>query len=204
MIKIKEVVIVEGRYDKIKLSGVIDGIIIETGGFGIFNDKDKQRLIRGLAEKKGILILTDSDNAGFKIRNFLSGIVKPELIKHAYIPDIQGKEKRKEKPSKEGKLGVEGIDDEMLVNVLKKAGISTEQTSCDKKRVITKQDFYNDGLYGGENSSILRSKLIKALDLPAHLTSNKLLDIINTFLTYEDYCTYMAKIKSEMDFKLYT
>ena len=119
MIKIKEAVIVEGKYDKIRLSNFIDGLIITTDGFGIFKDKEKQRLIKHLADTRGILILTDSDGAGFVIRNFLKGAVSPDKIKHAYIPDILGKEKRKDKPSKEGKLGVEGISDEIIMKITK-------------------------------------------------------------------------------------
>ena len=140
MIKIDRVVIVEGRYDKIKLSSVIDGIIIETDGFGIFNNKEKQKLIRKLAETKGLLILTDSDSAGFKIRSFIRGIVPAEQIKHAYIPDIFGKEKRKTEPSKEGKLGVEGVNIQIIMDALEKAGVLCEESEKTERREITKLD----------------------------------------------------------------
>ena len=158
MIKIDRVVIVEGRYDKIKLSSVIDGIIIETDGFGIFNNKEKQKLIRKLAETKGLLILTDSDSAGFKIRSFIRGIVPAEYIKHAYIPDIFGKEKRKTEPSKEGKLGVEGVKVPVIIEALEKAGVLCEKTKKSERREITKLDLYEDGLSGKENSDALRPK----------------------------------------------
>lgn len=196
MIKIDRAVIVEGRYDKIKLSSVIDGIIIETDGFGIFNDKEKQRLIRRLAEAKGLLILTDSDSAGFKIRSFIRGIVPSEQIKHAYIPDIFGKEKRKAEPSKEGKLGVEGLNIQVIIDALEKAGVLCEETEKTERREITKLDLFEDGLSGKPDSDALRKKLLKALDLPERLTSNALVQILNTFLTFEEYKTAIEEVKS--------
>ena len=196
MIKIDRAVIVEGRYDKIKLASILDAVIIETEGFGIFNNKEKQRLIRRLADTKGILILTDSDSAGFKIRSFIKGIVPAEKIKHAYIPDIFGKEKRKTEPSKEGKLGVEGIKKELILEVLEKAGIFCEETEIEEKREITKLDLYEDGLSGRENSDELRKKLLSHLDLPERLTSNALVQILNTFLTYEEYKKAIEEIKN--------
>lgn len=196
MIKIDRVVIVEGRYDKIKLSSVIDGIIIETDGFGIFNNKEKQRLIRRLAETKGLLILTDSDSAGFKIRSFIRGIVPAEYIKHAYIPDIFGKEKRKTEPSKEGKLGVEGVKIQVIIDALEKAGVLCEETEKTERREITKLDLYEDGLSGKPESDALRKKLLKHLDLPERLTSNALVQILNTFLTFEEYKKAIEEIKN--------
>ncbi len=187
MIKISRAVIVEGRYDKIKLSSVLDAVIIETDGFGIFNNKEKQKLIRRLAETKGLLVLTDSDSAGFKIRSFIRGIAPAEQIKHAYIPDILGKEKRKTEFSKEGKLGVEGVDTEIILSALHKAGVLCEETTESTRREITKLDLFEDGLSGGENSDDLRKKLLKHLDLPERLTSNALVQILNTFLTFEEY-----------------
>ena len=195
MIKIDRAIIVEGRYDKIKLSSIIDGVIIETEGFGIFNNKEKQKLIRRLAEAKGLLILTDSDSAGFKIRSFIRGIVPNEFIKHAYIPDIFGKEKRKTEFSKEGKLGVEGVRPEVIVEALQKAGVLYEEVSTEERREITKLDLYEDGLSGRENSDALRKKLLKHLDLPERLTSNALVQILNTFLTYEEYKKAVEEIK---------
>lgn len=194
MIKIDRVVIVEGRYDKIKLSSVIDGIIIETDGFGIFNNKEKQKLIRKLAETKGLLILTDSDSAGFKIRAFIRGIVPAEYIKHAYIPDIFGKEKRKTEPSKEGKLGVEGVKVPVIIEALEKAGVLCEKTEKSERREITKLDLYEDGLSGKPDSDALRKKLLKHLDLPERLTSNALVQVLNTFLTFEEYKTAIEEI----------
>lgn len=196
MIKIDRVVIVEGRYDKIKLSSLIDGIIIETEGFGIFNNKEKQGLIRRLAETKGLLILTDSDSAGFKIRSFIRGMVPAEQIKHAYIPDIFGKEKRKAEPSKEGKLGVEGIRPEIIIEALEKAGVLCEEVDNTPRKEITKLDLYEDGLSGRPDSDALREKLLKHLDLPERLTSNALVQILNTFLTYEEYKNAVREIKN--------
>ena len=196
MIKIDRAVIVEGRYDKIKLASILDAVIIETEGFGIFNNKEKQRLIRRLADTKGILILTDSDSAGFKIRSFIKGIVPAEKIKHAYIPDIFGKEKRKTEPSKEGKLGVEGVKKELILEALEKAGVFCEETEIEEKREITKLDLYEDGLSGRENSDELRKKLLSHLSLPERLTSNALVQILNTFLTYDEYKKAIEEIKN--------
>lgn len=196
MIKIDRAVIVEGRYDKIKLSSILDAVIIETEGFGIFNNKEKQKLIRKLADTKGILILTDSDSAGFKIRSFIKSIVPAEKIKHAYIPDIFGKEKRKTEPSKEGKLGVEGVKKELIIDALQKAGVFCEETEEQNKREITKLDLYEDGLSGRTDSDALRKKLLLHLDLPERLTSNALVQILNTFLTYDEYKKAVEEIKN--------
>lgn len=194
MIKIDRAVIVEGRYDKIKLSSVLDAVIIETEGFGIFNDKEKQRLIRRLAETKGLLILTDSDSAGFKIRSFIRGMVPAEQIKHAYIPDIFGKEKRKTEASKEGKLGVEGVNISIILDSLEKAGVFCEETDDTPRKEITKLDLYEDGLSGKPDSDAMRKKLLKHLDLPERLTSNALVQILNTFLTYDEYKNAIKEI----------
>lgn len=187
MIKIDKVIIVEGRYDKIKLSSMIDGIIIETEGFGIFKDKDKQKLIRKLAETKGIAILTDSDSAGFVIRNFITSIVPKEYITNVYIPDIYGKEKRKDSPSKEGKLGVEGISAEILKEAFKKAGIGVSQSETNERKKITLNDFFDDGLTGDTQSKKKRTDLLKKLDLPERMSTKAMLDILNTFITYDEY-----------------
>ncbi len=187
MIKIDKVIIVEGRYDKIKLSSMIDGIIIETEGFGIFKDKDKQKLIRKLAETKGIAILTDSDSAGFVIRNFITSIVPKEYITNVYIPDIYGKEKRKDSPSKEGKLGVEGISAEILKEAFKKAGIGVSQSETNERKKITLNDFFDDGLTGDTKSKRKRTDLLKKLDLPERMSTKAMLDILNTFITYDEY-----------------
>lgn len=147
MIKLKEAVIVEGKYDKIKLSSLVDGLIITTDGFGIFKDREKRELIKTLAKKRGIIILTDSDSAGFLIRSHIKGFVSEGEIKNVFIPDVFGKEKRKSAPSKEGKLGVEGMDRELLENALKKAGIVEEKTNPNAKKVL-KSDLFEDGISG--------------------------------------------------------
>ncbi len=196
MIKISRVVIVEGRYDKIKLSSILDAVIIETEGFGIFNNKEKQKLIRRLAETKGLLVLTDSDSAGFKIRSFIRGMVPSEQIKHAYIPDILGKEKRKTEPSKEGKLGVEGVDSKIILEALEKAGVLCEETDCLQRKEITKLDLFEDGLSGTKDSNALRKRLLKHLDLPERLTSNALIQVLNTFLTFDEYKAAIEAIKN--------
>lgn len=195
MIKTDRIVIVEGKYDKIRLSSVIDAVIIETDGFGVFNDKEKQQMIRTLAVKKGLLILTDSDAAGFKIRSYISGIVPPETVKHAYIPDILGKEKRKSSPSKEGKIGVEGISQIVLITALRQAGILYEETE-EIERKITKTDFYEDGISGKAQSKSMRLALTKKLGLPSRLSANGLLQIINAFMTFDEYKNTVEEIKN--------
>ncbi len=195
MLKINEAIIVEGKYDKIKLQNVVDALIIETDGFGIFKDKEKQKLIRKLAREKGILILTDSDSAGFVIRSFLSGIVPPEQIKNVYIPDVFGKEKRKATASKEGKLGVEGMKKEVLLEAFEKAGIvcTPSEEPREPRREVTHTDLFEDGLSGGANSADKRKKLLKILDLPERMSTNAMLKMINTFLDYEDYKAAVRK-----------
>ncbi len=197
MIKLNEAVIVEGKYDKIKLSGILDTVIIETDGFAIFKDKEKQRLIRFLAEKRGIIILTDSDSAGFKIRSFIKGITKSENVKNVYIPDIYGKEKRKAEASKEGKLGVEGMKTEIILDALEKAGVLYSENNKKQGREITHTDFFEDGISGGENSSEIRKNLAKELGLPEKISSSSLLKIINSYMTYDEYKKAVENIKSD-------
>jgi ribonuclease M5 len=187
MIKIKEAVIVEGKYDKIKLSGILDTVIIETDGFAIFKDKEKQKLIRFLSEKRGIIIMTDSDSAGFKIRNFINGITKSNNIKNVYMPDIYGKEKRKTESSKEGKLGVEGMKIDVIISALNKAGVLCSENEKTNGKEITHTDFFEDGVSGGENSSEIRKMLAKELELPERISSSSLLKIINSYMTYDEY-----------------
>jgi len=177
MIKINEAVIVEGKYDKIKLSSVIDAVIIVTDGFRIFKDKEKLELIRYYAENTGIIILTDSDSAGRKIRGYIKGAVKNGRVINVYIPDIFGKEKRKEKPSAEGKLGVEGVDKDILVSAFQKAGINSDETS--RKSYISKSVLYELGLSGSKNSSIMREKLQKKLGLPSLMSASALAEILS-------------------------
>ena len=182
MHKISEVIVVEGRYDKNTLSQVVDAVIIETSGFGVFNNKEKQQLLRTLAEKRGMIAFTDSDGAGFVIRNFIKGCVDPKYLKHAYIPDIYGKERRKAKASKEGKLGVEGMKPEVLLSVLERAGatfLDGEGESASLKDPITKADLFALGLTGGPDSAAKRQALLRKLDLPEHLTANGMLEALN-------------------------
>ena len=196
MIKINQAVIVEGKYDKIKLSGIIDAPIIQTDGFGIFKDKELQRLIRMLAEKRGILVLTDSDSAGFKIRSFIGSTVDKKYIKNAYIPDIFGKEKRKTEPSKEGKLGVEGVSEEVIMQALANAGVLYEN-SAEPERPITKLDLYEFGFTGGENSSEKRAALLKYYALPSRLTANALVTVLNCITTYDRFIQDVAEMEKE-------
>lgn len=198
MIKIKQAVIVEGKYDKIKLSSILDAVIVETDGFKVFRDKEKQKLIRKLAETCGILIITDSDSAGFKIRSFICGTVNNESVYHAYIPDIAGKEKRKTVLSKEGKIGVEGVSTSVIIASLNKAGIDFEQTKEHGRR-ITLNDFYEDGISGGKNSRKLKTALLKHIDLPARVSTNSLLKIINLFMSYDQYKSAVVASRSGKD-----
>lgn len=196
MLKTDKIIIVEGRYDKIKLSSIIDAVIIETEGFGIFKDKQKQKMLRKLSESKQIVILTDSDSAGFVIRNFISGFIPKDRIINAYIPDVYGREKRKQNYSKEGKLGVEGIDADIIRSSLEKAGV-TISVETEKSKPVTKQDLYIDGLSGGENSALKRAALLKYLDLPERMTVNAMLEIMNSFMTYDDYKNALSECEKE-------
>ncbi len=198
MIKIKQAVIVEGTYDKIKLSGIIDAPIIQTDGFGIFKDKELQKMIRILAEKRGILVLTDSDSAGFKIRSFIGSTVDPKHVKNAYIPDIFGKEKRKTEPSKEGKLGVEGVSEEVIMQALANAGVLCEKAE-EPERPITKTDLYNHGFTGGESSSVKRAALLRFYGLPSRLSANSLVKVLNCITTFERFEEDVAEIKKEWE-----
>lgn len=186
MIKLTQTVIVEGKYDKIKLSSFLDAVIIETGGFAIYKNPEKLALIRALAKQTGILILTDSDRAGFQIRSYLKGAIPDGQVLHAYIPDVLGKERRKTVPSKEGKLGVEGVAKESILFALKQAGV----TACDRAQdepKITKLDLYNDGLSGGQNSAPLRQALLQKLNLPERLSANALVEVLNAFYSVDQY-----------------
>lgn len=183
MIRIKEVIVVEGRYDKNTLSQLIDGTIIETQGFGIFSNKEKLALLRRLAEKRGLLVLTDSDGAGFVIRNFLKGAIDPKLVKHAYIPDISGKERRKQSASKEGKLGVEGMRPEVLLAALERAGVLTEGQTSTREAPLVTADLYALGLSGGKESAEKRKKLLKKLNLPEKLSARAMLEVLNALYT---------------------
>lgn len=189
MIHTDKVVVVEGKYDEIKLASIIDATIIKTDGFGIFKDKEKQQLLETLAEKRGLIILTDSDSAGFMIRNFVGSKIPPDRVTHVYIPDIYGKERRKTKASSEGKLGVEGVPADVITEAFEKAGIGTEtpQRTEASPRQITNIDFYDDGIVGCENSKARRIELQKKLGLPERLSTAGLLKIINILVTYDEY-----------------
>ena len=186
MLAVKEAIIVEGRYDKIKLSGIVDAPIIETNGFRVFSDKEKQSLIKQIAQKRGILVLTDSDGAGFVIRNFLRGIVPPSQIKHCYIPQIAGKEKRKAQPGKEGLLGVEGVTDEVIINAIRQSGATVLGEKASPRGNITKADLCRLGLSGGENAAQNRQALLKKLSLPTYLSANAMLTALNCLYSLEE------------------
>lgn len=198
MIKIKEAVIVEGKYDKIKLSSIIDAPIITTDGFGIFKDKEKQKFIRSLAEKRGILILTDSDSAGLMIRSFLGGSIKKEYIKHVYIPELFGKEKRKTEKSAEGLLGVEGVPAGVIIEAFERAGITSDSGQKEATEKITKYDLYEDGFFGRENCTEKRKILLSKASLPSKLSTNSLVEMLNIFMTREEYKNIVKEIEGEI------
>lgn len=195
MIKLKQAVIVEGKYDKMKLTQIIDATIIVTGGFRIFKDKKTAELIKAYAQTSGIVIATDSDSAGFKIRNYIRSYVKDGNITNIYIPDIYGKERRKATPSAENKLGLEGVPNDILISLFENlGGIAVDEN----EPKITKQTLYEDGLTGSENSSSMRLALLKELNLPEHLTTNALIPVLNSLLGYKSYKLLIDKLfKSE-------
>ena len=181
MLRIREAIVVEGRYDKNTLSQVVDTVILETAGFGVFHNDELMALLRRLAERQGLIILTDSDGAGFLIRNHLKGALPLDRVKHAYIPDIPGKERRKTAPGKEGLLGVEGMRPEILLQALRNAGADFEDAP------VTKQDFFTLGLSGRPDSAAKRAALLQALSLPAHMSANALLQAVNVLFSREEF-----------------
>lgn len=190
MKKIKEVIVVEGRYDKNTLSHVVDATVVTLGGFAVFNDREKLAFLRRLALERGLIVLTDSDGAGFVIRNYLKGALPRDRVKQAYIPDIHGKERRKRAPGKEGKLGVEGMRPQVLLESLRRAGatfLDEEDQSTAPKEPITKADLFALGLTGGTGSAARRQALLRQLDLPEHLTPNALLEALNLLYTREAF-----------------
>lgn len=199
MLKIKEAIVVEGRYDKNTLSQLVDTLILTTEGFGIFKDQEKAELLRRIARQRGIIVLTDSDGAGFVIRNHLKGILPPDTLKQAYIPDRYGKERRKRAPGKEGKLGVEGMPPEVLEQALRRAGATVlgESAPDEAGRPITKLDLYRDGFSGGPNSAARRAALLKALALPERLPAKALPEVLNTLITYEEYQALAIQLNTE-------
>lgn len=196
MLRLKQAIIVEGKYDKIKLESVVDAVILTTEGFGIYKDREKLSLIRAFAERDGIVILTDSDAAGFQIRNFLRGSIPNGKIYHAYIPDVFGKETRKEKPSKEGKLGVEGFSPEALAKALEEAGIGGESAPAVLAPWLSLADLMDDGLCGGSGSNALRKALLKKLGLPERLNTKGLLEVLNRLYQPEEYRAALHEIKN--------
>ena len=192
MIKIKEAIICEGKYDKIRLSGIFDTVIITTNGFRIFKDPEKKALIRLLAERQGLVLLTDSDGAGQMIRKYLEKLVPKDRIKNLYLPEIRGKEKRKTTPSAAGLLGVEGTDNEIILEAAKRAGILSEITEAPKRK-ISKTDLFNLGLSGGEGSQEKRKSLLSYLKLPTVLTANSLLDVLNSLYSYDEFVSEVEK-----------
>lgn len=181
MISVEPVIIVEGRYDKNKIKQIFDTVVLETAGFGIFKDKEKAALIRRLAQTRGILVLTDPDHAGFLIRGYLKNIAAEGKVYHAYIPDRLGKEKRKAHPSREGKLGVEGVTEEEIIQAVRCSGVSMngEKETREEEKPVTKADLYALGLSGGPDSKEKRRLLLKKLDLPENMTAGALLEMIN-------------------------
>ena len=185
--KIREVIVVEGRYDKNALLQVVDATVVETGGFGVFNDREKLAFFRRLAESRGVIVLTDSDGAGFVIRNYLKGALPKDKVKQAYVPDIYGKERRKQKAGKEGKLGVEGMRPEVLLEALRRCGATFEGAeNAVPRAAITKADMMEKGLVG-PNSEQKRKELLQKLQLPAHMTANALLEALNLLMTREEF-----------------
>lgn len=187
MEKVREIIVVEGRYDKNTLSQIVDATVIETAGFGIFSDADKRKLLCRLAEERGLIVLTDSDGAGFVIRNYIKGCVPPEYVKHAYIPEVEGRERRKTAPSKEGMLGVEAMSPKVILDALRAAGATFEgEQALSQRGGITKADMYELGLLGKEGSAEKRARLLKQMDLPARLSSGAMLDVLNILTTKEE------------------
>jgi ribonuclease M5 len=186
MVKIKEAILVEGRYDKNTLSQIVDAPILETAGFGIFKDKKQLALLRQIAEKRGLIVFTDSDGAGFVIRNHVKSAIPAKFLKHAYIPDIAGKERRKREAGKEGKLGVEGMTKDVILESLRRAGATIEGEDTPAQQSITKQDMMELGLSGGTGSSEKRAALLKKLDLPEHMSANALLQALNLLYSLDE------------------
>ena len=194
MVKIKEAILVEGRYDKNTLSQIVDAPILETSGFGIFKDKKQMLLLRQVAEKRGLIVFTDADGAGFVIRNHVKSAIPGKFLKHAYTPDIFGKERRKDKAGKEGKLGVEGMKPEIILEALRKAGATIEGEGISTSNAITKQDLMDLGLSGGADSSAKRLALLKKLNLPEHMSANAMLQALNLLYSLEE----LERIVSEI------
>lgn len=187
MHKVSEVIVVEGRYDKNTLSQVVDAVIIETSGFGVFNNKEKQQLLRTLAEKRGLIVMTDPDGAGLVIRNFVKSCVDPSLVKHAYMPEIFGKEKRKSKASKEGKLGVEGMSADVIMQALRRCCATIDGESGRMTGGITMADMYAAGLAGKPDSAAKRAELLASMSLPQRMTAQAFLPVLNALMSKDEF-----------------
>lgn len=198
MKRIREVLVVEGRYDKIRLESVVDTMIIPLDGFQVFRSREQLGLLRELAAARGLLVLTDSDSAGFVLRDYLSGAIPPEQIKHAYIPEIRGKEKRKAAPGREGLLGVEGMETDVLLDALRRAGATFEDEAVDKPIPwMTRQKLYEDGLAGRESSAALRRSLLRLWGYPEKISTTRLVDLINAAKTPQNYQQALERIRQE-------
>lgn len=195
MVKIKEAIVVEGRYDKNTLSQIVDAPIFETRGFGIFKDKAQMALLRQVAQRRGLIVFTDADGAGFVIRNHLKSAIPSQYLKHAYTPDIFGKERRKSAPGKEGKLGVEGMRPEIILDALRKAGATFEGENSAPVHQITKQDLMELGLSGGADASSKRLALLKKLDLPQHMSANAMLQALNLLYDIQELKKIMIELE---------
>jgi len=195
MVKIKEAIVVEGRYDKNTLSQIVDAPILETSGFGIFKDRQQMTLLRRIAETRGLIVFTDSDGAGFVIRNHIKSAIPGKYLKHAYIPDIYGKEKRKAAPGKEGKLGVEGMTREVILESLRRAGATIEGEETPDSKQITKQDLMELGLSGTPEASANRLKLLKKLNLPERMSPNAMLQALNLLYNLEELTTIVESME---------
>jgi ribonuclease M5 len=202
MLCIQEAIVVEGRYDKNTLAQLVDTVILTTDGFAVFKNEERLALLRRVARERGLIILTDSDGAGFVIRNFLKGAIPGDQLKQAYIPDIYGKERRKRAPGKEGKLGVEGMRPQVLEQALRRAGATFLDQDADSplpRRPITKADLFADGLSGGPDAGEKRRRLLKQLDLPEHMTANALLEMLNLLFTWQEYRAAVDEIQAAAD-----
>lgn len=197
MVRVREVIVVEGRYDQNTLRQIVDADVVCTDGFAIFREQERQALLRRLAEKRGLIVLTDSDGAGRVIRGFLNGIVDPSTVKNAFIPDVPGKEKRKSSPSREGKLGVEGMKPEVLLRALRTAGATMDDAGQTAARCapITPADLYSLGLSGGQDSAEKRRRLQKALDLPERMSTKQLLTVLNILVSREELRALLASVE---------
>ena len=196
MVKIREAIVVEGRYDKNTLSQIVDAPILETSGFGIFKDKQQMKLLRKVAKIRGLIVFTDPDGAGFVIRNHIKSAIDGKYLKHAYVPDIMGKERRKSAPGKEGKLGVEGMDPEVILQALRRCGATVEGENVPAQHAITKQDMMVLGLSGGADSAAKRLILMKKLELPEHMSANALLQALNLLYTLEELQALLRELEN--------